>query len=175
MAGAEAAVPGGMRKLHAMSRATYAREGSVTLGPLDSSESGTVWHRLYLEASLPPNAGLRIAAYADDFGAVPAAPGESNAPDWAMHLAGSAAGPAEAPRAAWCVERSELPFAPALHACAPAPDRSGLFTLLLQRPGKTVRRIEGRYLYLHLTLLGDSQVTPELAGAPRLRAALRLA
>jgi len=164
VAGADAATPGGARKLHPMSRATYAREGSVTLGPLDCGDSGAAWHRFYLEASLPPNAGLRIAAYADDFGAVPAAPGDPSAPDWALHLAGNADGPADAPRAAWCVERSELPFAPALHPCAPEPGRSGLFTLLLQRSGKTVRRIEGRYLYLHLTLLGDSQVTPEIGG-----------
>jgi len=163
VAGVDAVTPGGMRKLHPLSRATYAREGSVTLGPLDCGESGAVWHRLYFEASLPPNAGLRIAAYADDFGAVPAAPGEPGAPDWAMHLAGSAEGPANAPRAAWCVEASELPYASALHACEPEPGRSGLFTALLQRPGKRVRRIEGRYLYLHLTLLGDSQVTPEIA------------
>ena len=163
VAGIDAATPGGTRKLHALSRATYAREGSVTLGPLDCGESGTVWHRLYLEASLPPNAALRIAAYADDFGAVPAPPGNPAAVDWAVHLAGSAEGPAEAPRAAWCVEASEMPFASALHPCASEPGRSGLFTLLLQRPGKPVRRIEGRYLYLHLTLLGDSQVTPEVA------------
>ncbi len=164
LAGVDADTPGGLRKLHPLSRATYAREGSVTLGPFDCGESGAVWHRLYLEATLPANAGLRIAAFADDLGGVPAAPGAPDAPDWAVHVAGSAEGPADAPRAAWCAEPSELAFAPALHACASEPGRSGLFTLLLQRPGKHVRRIEGRYLYLHLSLLGDSQVTPELAG-----------
>jgi phage tail-like protein len=163
VAGADADTPGGVRKLHPLSRSTYAREGSVTLGPFDCGESGAVWHRLTLEATLPANAGLRIAAFADDLGAVPAAPGAPNAPDWSIHLAGNAEGPGDAPRAAWCAEPSELPFAPALHACAPEPGRSGLFTLLLQRPGRRVRRIEGRYLYLHLSLVGDSQVTPELA------------
>ena len=163
VAGTDAATPGGLRRLHPLSRATYAREGSVTLGPFDAGESGVVWHRLYLEASLPAKAGLRIAAFADDFGAVPAAPGAPGAPDWSMHLAGSADGPADAARAAWCAEPSEMPFAPPLHACPQVADHSGLFTLLLQRPGRAVRRIEGRYLYLHLTLVGDSQVTPELA------------
>src|SRR5262249_5671474 len=156
-AGVDSDTPVGLRALRPLSRATYARAGSVTLGPFDCGESGGVWHRLYLEASMPANAGLRIAAFADDFGGVPAAPGAPGAPDWAMHLAGSAAGPEDAPRAAWCVEPSELPFVRALHHCQSEPGRSGLFTLLLQRPGKHVRRIEGRYLYLHLTLLGDSQ------------------
>ncbi|MCC7283151.1 MAG: hypothetical protein IT556_12255 [Acetobacteraceae bacterium] len=163
LAGADAATPGGLRKLHALSRATYAREGSVTLGPFDAGRSGAVWHRLYLEASLPETAGLRIAAFADDVGAVPAAPGVPGAPDWSVHLAGSATGPADAARAAWCAEPSEMAFAPPLHACPQLADRSGLFTLLLQRPGRAVRRIEGRYLYLHLSLVGDSQVSPDLA------------
>lgn len=163
-AGADADTPGGLRKLHPLSRATYAREGSVTLGPFDCGESGAVWHRLYFEGSLPPKAGLSIAAFADDFGAVPPPPGAADAPAWSVHLAGSAEGPADAPRAAWCIEESELPFAPPLHSCPSVPGQSGLFTLLLQRPGKAVRRIEGRYLYLHLTLSGDSQVSPELAG-----------
>jgi phage tail-like protein len=163
LAGSDPDTPGGLRKLHRLSRATYARGGSVTLGPFDAGESGCVWHRLYLEASLPPKSGIRIAAFADDFGGVPPAPGLPGAPDWSVHLAGSADGPDDAPRAAWCAEPSEMPFAPALHACPPVADRSGLFTLLLQRAGRHVRRIEGRYLYLHLTLLGDSQVTPELA------------
>lgn len=163
VAGDDRQTPAGLRRLHPLSRATYAREGSVTLGPFDSGESGCVWHRLFFEASLPPKAGLGIAAFADDVGAVPQPPGAPGAPDWAQHLAGSAEGPPDAARAAWCAEESEIAFAPALHACPPVPDRSGLFTVLLQRPDRAVRRIEGRYLYLHLSLLGDSQVTPELA------------
>lgn len=162
-AGVDAGTPGGLRKLHPLSRATYARAGSVTLGPFDSGAAGTVWHRLYLEGALPAKTGLSIAAHADDTGAVPAPPGAADAPAWAVHLAGGADGPADAPRAAWCAEASELPFAPPLHGCAPVPGQSGLFTLLLQRPGRAVRRIEGRYLYLHLTLLGDSQASPDVA------------
>lgn len=56
-----------------------------------------------------------------------------------------------------------MPFDPGLLVCPSAPGRSGLFTILLQRPGLRVRRLRGRYLFLHLELLGDSQVTPEVA------------
>lgn len=166
-AGSSADEPGGVQPLRALSRATYARSGRVTLGPFNSGVLGCVWHRLYVEASVPDHAGVRVWAHADDIGGRPAAPGEAGAPDWAPHLVGQTAAEgqaADAPRAAWCAERSEIAFHPGLSACASAPDRSGLFTAALQHAGRRVRRLEGRYLWLHLELLGDSQVTPEVAG-----------
>ena len=159
------AKPGGLRRLHALSRATYARSGKVTIGPFDCGTAGAVWHRLYAEASVPDHAGIRIWAHADDAGGRPPAPGETGAPDWALHMIGDAAldSQPQAAKASWCDERSELPFDPGLSSCPAVPGKSGLFTALMQRPGVAVRRIAGRWLWLHLELTGDSQVSPELA------------
>jgi len=158
--------PVGMRALRRLSRVTYARTGAVTLGPFDSAELRFVWHRLFLEASIPDHAGIRLWALARDDAAEPAPPGEADAPAWSLHIAGTAASDAATPdaaRAAWLPAVSELPFAPALLPCPSAPDRAGLFTLLLQRPGRRVRRLQGRFLWLRVELLGDSHVTPEVA------------
>ena len=166
LAGDNATTPGGIRRLHVLSYATYARSGRVTVGPFDSGQLGCVWHRLYVEASVPDHAGIRIWAHADDQGGVPPAPGEEGAPSWSPHLVGAAAALAaapDAPRAAWCDEASELPFNPGLLACRREPGHAGLFTVLMQRAGIRVRRIEGRWLWMHVELLGDSQISPELA------------
>jgi phage tail-like protein len=166
IAGAESDAPAGTRALHRLSRVVYARSGAVTLGPFDAGEPGFTWHRLFLEASIPDHAGIRIWALADDNPAEPTPPGETGAPAWNLHLAGAAAASAEfpdAPRAAWLASESELPFAPALLPCPRQRDRAGLFTLLLQRPGRRVRRLEGRFLWLRVELTGDSHDTPEVA------------
>ncbi|SAK96286.1 hypothetical protein AWB81_05372 [Caballeronia arationis] len=157
--------PASLRTLLAVSRATYARAGSVRLGPFDSGAAGTVWHRVQIEASLPRHAGLRVWAHADDTGGVPPKPGAEGAPDWWPHVAGAAALPdiADAPSAAWCDAPSEMAFNPGLLGCAARAGQSGRFTVLLQRAGRRVRRLEGRWLYLTLELLGDSQATPEIA------------
>lgn len=164
--GASPDAPGALRALRALSRATYAAGGRVTLGPFDCGRPGGVWHRLYLEASIPDYAGVRIWAHADDAGGRPAAPGQAGAPAWAPHLFGAAVALAEvpdAPRGAWCDEPSERPFHPGLSPCPRAPGRSGLFTAAMQQAGRKVRRIEGRYLWLHLELVGDGRATPEIA------------
>lgn len=157
--------PVGLRRLRAVSRATYARSGRVMLGPFDAGQAGAVWHRLQIEASIPDHAGLRIWAHADDGGAVPPPPGDPGAPSWSPHIAGSAAleSAPDAPVASWCSTPSEFPFNPGLLACPPVPGQSGRFTVLLQRAGKAVRRVAGRYLYLHLELTGDSLATPIVA------------
>ncbi|MGF6743911.1 phage tail protein [Paraburkholderia atlantica] len=168
VAGDRRDTPASLRALRAVSRATYARAGSVRLGPFDSGAAGTVWHRVQIEAALPEHAGLRVWAHADDTGATPPKPGAEGAPDWWPHLAGAAALPADAdfadaPDAAWCDTPSEMAFNPGLLGCTPRAGRSGRFTVLLQRAGRRVRRLEGRWLYLTLELLGDSQATPEIA------------
>lgn len=165
VAGASPAEPGGLRRLRPLSRATYAREGAVTIGPFDAGQPGSTWHRLYVEASVPDHAGIRVWALANDEGAVPVPPGAPGAPAWAPHVIGAADVPGrpDAPRGAWCDEASEMPFNPGLSTCPREPGRSGLFTILVQRAGTRVRRVEGRYLWLRIELLGDSQVTPEIA------------
>lgn len=166
LAGTTPIAPAGLRRLRPLSRATYARAGGVTVGPFDSGQAGCIWHRLYAEASVPDNSGIRVWVHADDTGGIPVAPGEVGAASWSPHIIGATAVVArfpDAPRAAWCDEASEMPFSPGLSACPREPDRSGLFTALIQRAGTRVRRVQGRYIWLHLEMLGDSQVSPELA------------
>ena len=158
--------PSGTRRLRAVSRTTYARSGQVMLGPFDAGQSGAVWHRLRIEAAIPDHAGMRLWLHADDGGAVPKAPGVAGAPAWALHVAGQAAvmpDVPDAPIAAWCDTPSEFAFNPGLLFCPAAPGRAGRFDVLIQAAGKRVRRVEGRYLYLYLELIGDSLATPELA------------
>ncbi|MBO0749321.1 MAG: hypothetical protein J2O44_02675, partial [Porphyrobacter sp.] len=45
----------------------------------------------------------------------------------------------------------------------PRPDEAGLFTILIQRADRKVRRVSGRYGWIYLTLEGDGRDTPELA------------
>ena len=165
VAGARRDTPASLRRLRAVSRATYARSGGVLLGPFDAGIPGATWHRLQIEASLPEHAGMRLWAWADDIGTPPSQPGAADAPAWSPHLAGTAALPAfpDAPTASWCDDPSEMAFNPGLLACPAQAGLRGRFTVLLQRAGRQVRRVEGRWLYLWLEMLGDSQVTPELA------------
>ncbi|HWX49314.1 MAG TPA: phage tail protein [Roseomonas sp.] len=158
--------PAGLRPLHRLSRAAFARSGSMMLGPLDGGMSGIVWHRLYLEASLPEHAGVRVWLHASDTAERPVAPGEANAPSWHLHAFGVPAlieGFRDVPLGVWTDSASELPFQPALLPCPPEAGRSGLFTALVHRAGHRVRRIAGRYLWLHVELLGDTLSTPEVA------------
>jgi phage tail-like protein len=157
--------PTGLRRLRALSGATYARTGWTLLGPFDAGRPGHVWHRLFLEASLPRGSGVRIWAHADDDGTRPLSPAQPGAPPWAPHLFGEAAVARrpQAPRGAWCVEPTEMPFAAPLLPCPAEPDRAGLFTALLQQEGRRVRRIAGRYFWLRIELFGDSLATPEIA------------
>lgn len=156
--------PLGLRPVRPISRASYARRGGVMLGPLDAGTPRSVWHRLYLEASIPPRCGVRVWAHAADDGAVPAAPGTPGSPDWHPHVFGLALPEVpNAARGAWLPMRSEVPFDGGTLPCPPERDRAGLFTALLQRPDRRVRAIAGRYVWLYVELLGDSLTTPELA------------
>ncbi|MES2034794.1 MAG: hypothetical protein V4466_11500, partial [Pseudomonadota bacterium] len=118
--GASPDQPGGTRPLHALSRAAYARSGRVTIGPFDSGQLGCVWDRLYLEASIADNAGVRIFAHADDWGGRPLPPTDEAGPEWGAHIFGPAAAmwdKPDAPQGAWCDEPSERAFHPGLLTC----------------------------------------------------------
>ena len=133
---------------------------------LDSGTSQTVWHRVFVEAIVPPKCGALIWLAASDV----ASDLHSAATRWYPHVLGDAdtsgispSALADVPIAAWQSESSEVPFGPALLDTAPARDRSGLFMVLVQRAGKAVRSLTGRYLGVRLELTGDSRNTPEIA------------
>jgi hypothetical protein len=160
--------PTALRRLIALSRAGYATSGRLTFGPFDAGSAGFTWHRLYLEASIPTNCGARLWLHADDHDAQPPAPASAveGSQNWFPHGVGVLADSGDfpdAPHAAWCNEPSELPHAPPMLSCPAAVGTSGLFTMLVQRSGRRVRRLTGRWLWLHIELSGDGQSTPDIA------------
>jgi len=158
--------PVDIRPIRALSGGLYAREGSVLIGPIDSGESGCIWHRIYAEAAVPSHGAIVIEALAAESRAIPGLPGTQGAPDWSPHRIAAVRDletGRDVPHASWCAQPSELPFHPGVLACPRRPGSFGLFTLLLQRAGRAVRRLTGRYLWLNVTFTGDSQSSPELA------------
>lgn len=133
---------------------------------LDSGNRGATWHRLFLEAHLPPGCGVRAWLAASN---EPSAERIAER-DWFPHEFGRL--PASArlvgplggwPRAAWSPYPSELPYHTGLLNCPAEPDRSGLFSVLIQRGDRAVRSLRGRYLFVRLELFGDGRHGPEIA------------
>jgi phage tail-like protein len=172
--------PSAVRPLHALSGGHYAREGQVLVGPIDGGVAGCVWHRFYAEAALADNTAIDLQLFANDLADDPALPPAADGlvlpasaggpgaedPGWALHRIlphRREDTPAGTPVAAWLPAASEIPLAPAMLACATQVDKAGLFTALIQQPGRVVRRVAGRYLWVLLRLSGDSQCSPELA------------
>lgn len=130
------------RELHALRRPHYLLEGSAMLNTvLDSGQPDTHWHRLYLDAGIPPGCAIEIGVR------VFASPGQRGA---------AAIIPQQPPL--WCPLPSELGFADAISG--QQPGISGLWEILLQRQDGPVRRISGRYLQLQVTLRSNGRQTP---------------
>jgi phage tail-like protein len=161
--------------LRPLSVASFERSGPAYGRVLDGGGNQTAWHRIYLEAVLPPGCGVRVdLAASDDPNFVP------DDADWHAHLFGEAPTPPvtstdlpsnwmTAARGAWLPDRSEIPHHPGLLGKAPKPNHCGLFTCLVQRPGRRVRRLTGQYLQVQVRLFGTGHLTPEI-GALRLYA-----
>ena len=149
------------RPLLHISWPSFADVGTATNArAIDSGEPHTIWHRLYLEASIPPGCGARVwLATTSEL----RPPGDEAA--WHEHRFGAV--PAEpsvdVPRGVWLRDASEVPFFPGLLGCERRPDRSGLWMALIQRPRYRVRSLVGRYLWVRLDLHGDGRSTPEVA------------
>lgn len=124
--------------------------------PLDSRQTGTVWHRAYLEAVVPEHCGVRLWLAATETSAAPAAS------EFFLHVLGDVSADAGVPRAIWSTQPSELPFHPGLCPCPIEPHRVGLFGVLVQRSGRIVRALSGRYLHVRVELVGNGRATPEL-------------
>lgn len=132
----------------------------------DSGSTQTVWHRLFLEAVVPPTCGVLVWLTAAD-----------STSDltlattlWYPHAVGSVdtsaippAMLADVPYGVWQSESSEVPFATPLLAGAGVPNQRGLFMVLVQRACTAVRGLQGRYLGVRVQLYGDSRNTPEIA------------
>jgi phage tail-like protein len=148
----------GCRGLYRLSLPTYSRTGTaLNKLILDSGRQSTVWHRLYVEAEIPDHCGVVIS-----LGAVND-PGDE--PEhWYPHQFGTMYPPDKnTPRGTWLRTASEIPYHRGLLACPRVKDRSGLFTVLIQRSGKAVRSLRGRFLRAKVELQGNGLSTPEVA------------
>ncbi len=147
------------RPLIALALPALARNALGSLAtPFDSGLGDTAWHRLYVEAHLPPGTGFTIYAAATDSDLPEFAP---KTDDWYPHHFG-AAEPANRhePRAAWVPQPSELPGQPGFTDEPIASNSNGLFTVLLQRSSRPVRTLRGRFLHLRIELRGNLRNTP---------------
>lgn len=146
-----------------------AAAASLPTGPaiIDSGNARNVWHRLFIEAVVPPRCGAVVWLAASDSRTdlyLPSTP-------WFPHLLGDAL-PASVPAAmlpnaataVWQSTSSEVSYAPALLTEDPIPGRQGLFMALIQRPNRSVRSLSGRFLAVRIQLNGDGRNTAEIAG-----------
>ena len=147
--------------LYHLSLPSFARSGSAANRantPIDSGDAQTVWHRLYVEADLPPGCGAVVWLAATSTRDVPASPLE-----WFGHCLGQSPRQPGQPQGAWMPFPSEIAHHPGLLDCQPVKDRSGLFTLLVQRSDRRVRSLRGRYLHVRVELFGTGRASPEIA------------
>jgi phage tail-like protein len=157
-----------------LSLKSFSATGTADAIPLDSQNTQTIWHRLYLEAVIPPQTGIRIFLATSDQTDDSGNPLEPAAEDWFEHRFGQrfAAGaqidgdPAfdrQIPLGAWVSQTSEIPYHSGLLGCPIEKNRIGLFTVLIQRSGRRVRSLQGRYLWVRVDLKGNGRTTPEIA------------
>lgn len=156
----------GPRTLRALSLPHRLTVGGALGRALDSGRMDTCWHRLQVEAVVPPGCGIRLWLCTSEDGSPPADA------TWHPHDLGSVPGADPAvPRAAWVPAASELPGHPGHLDVARRLDQAGLFTVLAQRQGMRSRRLVGRHLHVRVTLHGTGRTSPHLfalrAWAPR--------
>ena len=162
--------------MHALALPNLARSGTAANfttegGPLraqliDSGTPATTWHRVFMEANIPPACGVVVWLAATN-DAQPPAPERLDA--WHPHAFGrdvraidpAASGP-HVPHAVWERAPSELPAHPGLAPWAPQRDLRGLFSVLVQNARTAVRSLNGRYLWVRLSLHGNSRASPEV-------------
>ncbi|MGK7889722.1 MAG: phage tail protein [Leptolyngbyaceae cyanobacterium] len=153
--------------LYPLSQPRVAPQGeSMAQFPCDSQNTQTIWHRLYLEAVIPPGCGIQVFLAATDQNM---AEGPESSLAWHEHRFGhisntnSETDSRHIPKGTWMTYASEIPHHTGLLDCPLERDRSGLFTVLIQRSGLRVRSLTGRYLWVKVVLRGNGRATPELA------------
>lgn len=107
-------------------------------GPFDGGDPGCVWHRLFLDALIPPGTAIQVRARAADD------------PD-ALLVAAWLDQPTPYLRSGG----AELPFFDPWADVNPLPEGAGTWELLFQKA-------RGRYLQLEITLSGNRRATPGL-------------
>lgn len=152
----------GSLPLHPLSLPSFVERGNArNNAPLDSGSTQTIWHRLYLEAFIPPGCGVKVYLAANNSTAAPA-----DNQEWHEHRFGEMFAndkTSSEPRGAWVSSPSEIPFHQGMLHCEREKDRSGLFTVLVQRSRRRVRTLGGRYIHVRVELIGDGRATPEVA------------
>jgi phage tail-like protein len=124
--------------LVALPRKRYAPREMIAIPPLDGKEPSCVWHRLCLDACIPPDTQVRIESRAADTEEM--LQWQAWQPEPALYLRHTGA---EVPYASlWSVEESTA-------------KHTGTWELLLQQA-------HGRYLELRLELIGNERSTPKL-------------
>ncbi len=154
------ALPPTPRPLHRLSAPGFAPQAMAAAATVDGGQAGFVWHRLYLEAALPPGTRLILWLSADDD------PAGLDAVAPAPHVFQN--GPPQntadgRPQGVWLDQDSELPFHSGLGDCPRRRDHAGLFTCLIQGAGTgPSRQLAGRWLRLTVELAGDGRTTPQV-------------
>ena len=154
------------RALHRLSFPFFTKQGEArnnqVYAPLDSSDAQMVWHRLYLEAVIPKGCAIKVwlAATNNEVAFADILPS-----DWYEHRFGKMfeqSARSEFPVGIWESVASELAHNPGILPCTTERDISGLFSVLIQRANRRVRSLNGRYLYVHVQLIGNGRETPEI-------------
>jgi phage tail-like protein len=154
------------RALHRLSFPFYARQGQAVNHPMfaamDGGEPNRTWHRVFLEAVIPAGCGIKIwLAATDDKTAY-----ENILPEhWYEHRFGQQYQQnirTDTPVAVWENFASEMPHHPGLLPCEIEKNKSGLFSVLIQRASRQLRPLRGRYLHVHVELSGQGHETPEI-------------
>lgn len=122
----------------ALPRMKYEGQATLLLPVLDGRDPGCVWHRLAIDACLPPETTVLV---------------ESRAADIAAELTWQAWQPQ--PQLYHRPTGSEIPFASLWSAADLARPGTGTWELLFQQT-------RGRFMQLRLTLLGNGRTTPLL-------------
>jgi phage tail-like protein len=125
--------------LTAMPRPGYREKGQLTLPVFDGKSLRCTWHRLFLDAYIPPGTRVMVESFAAD--QPDQVPGED---DWksepSLYCRGNG---------------SELPYYNFFSSENELPEGKGTWELLFQEA-------RGRYLHLRLNITGPGNMTPYL-------------
>jgi phage tail-like protein len=145
-----------------LSVVTYERTGQARGRVLDSGAEHPTWHRLNVEALIPPSCGFIIEVGCTD-------DPEELPPDdeWHGHHFGKTPTQSStSPRGVLLRGAGDLP----LHAGFLGDDAAdeargtvaGTFTVLIQRDGRRVRAVRGRAFHIRVRLFGGGHSTPKI-------------